>query len=1366
MRRLKVGIRPQLIILVMSLSLLLLLILAVVTGVYFSNNLLDLRAERLEVIAELKLTQIGQLMTLTYYQVNWITQRDLVLSALANYRVGNSLLDSPFMSGANLTIDQLVLSSDNFAAARLYNLDMEVLVELENKITNLSPWARDYLYPLRYNAEVPPPLYLSGIALTGYFTGPVANDTLEDLLPNLPYFMCITLPIYANTLIILTLMFLAGYISVIFSTQLIQLAMSDAKANSLQKSTYSDNQVYLVQPIYGDTTDLIPYTVPPTNHDHSEVVAYKYVLPTGNMLQSTSELYNINSSQAVKKAILEPGQGLSRKIALDNGKVATGFSKIHIDSVTTWTLLVEQPRSQFLQPVNNFKKIIIGVVIGIAAFMCIVTFPLAVYFVKPITQLKDATVLITNLRKPKHRADGTGTTPDNPNGGKSISNVYWPLRRRTPHSHSHHYDEKHELALALANPRNLVLLTPSLARSSAYLLGIRMPEQVPRSKKFFKDEITELTEAFNIMTAELARQYNHLEDRVKQRTKELEALKVEAEAANEAKTVFIANISHELRTPLNGILGMTAIAMDEPDQLRIQESLKLIHRSGELLLHILTELLTYSKNTLKRLKLERANFQILEVVGQTKLIFDKLARDLRVHFSVLVKPAIMRKLILFGDLNRIIQIVMNLVLNSLKFTPVDGLVDVQFKLLGEYDYERLMAVNCEKVYVKNLRKLLRAKALPPVPGQLKLKTLHDGRRRGLDNTKSLNSSSSTTTDLDHSDNISVVTLPTLEYEQALFRNQFQAKPLPTLPQPNPDNSGLGSLDTMLAGLALVKSMLTLATPPPLPPKPQQMNQQQIVNTLYDLQLVLLVATHHEVTKNDKVYKTRTLANPTTWVIQISVTDTGPGIEPALQEKVFEPFIQGDQTLLRSYGGTGLGLSICRQLATMMHGTLTLLLTIGKGLTFTFTVPLKQTGEVIVDEQDMEEYCNDEFNPDAKVNRKVAFEEPGTPNSAIEVINDEVVPQTPNKTGDPTKSESPRRDQEPSPVSSQQGTPPKKPLFTRENLVLLSKPDLITKGLTGTAALMVLKETLEEPDVMLSLTHIRILVAEDNMVNQEVIKRMLKLEGFTNVKMAKDGSEAVEMVRESYETMQLYDLIFMDVQMPKIDGLLATKMIRTNLGFTRPIIALTAFADELNVKECLGAGMSGFLAKPIRRSNIKKVITQFAPQLLGEVLVLPSLEARGFRFGDLSRNTPSGTPISEVPPGTADNASGGIGNGVGTVSANVSAHASETAISPEGGKPKANDCVIAEETKEETNAAKVEEERTAATLATPKEPTEQPAPGADSSNTKEPSSIPLIEVNKAEVVEEKKEVEEEKNEAKQSTNAKSKEGNDVVESYDK
>lgn len=380
----------------------------------------------------------------------------------------------------------------------------------------------------------------------------------------------------------------------------------------------------------------------------------------------------------------------------------------------------------------------------------------------------------------------------------------------------------------------------------------------------------------------------------------------------------------------------------------------------------------------------------------------------------------------------------------------------------------------------------------------------------------------------------------------------------------------------------------------------------------------------ELIKNNKAFRIRNMYKPKTWVVQIEVRDTGPGIEPALQEKVFEPFVQGDQTLSRSYGGTGLGLSICRQLATMMKGTLTLKSAIGVGSIFTFTVPLPQTGEILVDESEMGEFCEDEFNPKARVNRKVAFK-----NSTMDVDNpthheyendelsekDDFVEMSPLRPQPPpsrvrtdsvprsdSSGDSPRQENSDSPGSSGsfqllgKVDPPR---------TTYEKPHLITRSSTGTANSANASDRLDlHHNILDDLSDLKILVAEDNLVNQEVIKRMLKLEGFTNITLACNGAEAVELTKESIEKDEIFDLIFMDVQMPKIDGLLATRMIRTNLRFENPIIALTAFADESNVKECLNSGMSGFLSKPIRRTNLRKIIVEFSPVLLSEIVTTP------------------------------------------------------------------------------------------------------------------------------------------------------------------
>lgn len=121
----------------------------------------------------------------------------------------------------------------------------------------------------------------------------------------------------------------------------------------------------------------------------------------------------------------------------------------------------------------------------------------------------------------------------------------------------------------------------------------RIPSKVKDRKHFIHDELTDLTKTFNEMTDELMMQYEKLEERVQQRTAELEQSKKAAEAANESKTLFIANISHELKTPLNGILGMCAVCMSEEDPVKLKRSLGIIYKSGDLLLNLLTDLLTF-----------------------------------------------------------------------------------------------------------------------------------------------------------------------------------------------------------------------------------------------------------------------------------------------------------------------------------------------------------------------------------------------------------------------------------------------------------------------------------------------------------------------------------------------------------------------------------------------------------------------------------------------------------------------------------------------------------------------------------------------------------------------------------------------------
>jgi CheY-like chemotaxis protein len=121
--------------------------------------------------------------------------------------------------------------------------------------------------------------------------------------------------------------------------------------------------------------------------------------------------------------------------------------------------------------------------------------------------------------------------------------------------------------------------------------------------------------------------------------------------------------------------------------------------------------------------------------------------------------------------------------------------------------------------------------------------------------------------------------------------------------------------------------------------------------------------------------------------------------------------------------------------------------------------------------------------------------------------------------------------------------------------------------------------------------LRILLAEDNIVNQNLVKIMLGKAGH-RVELANNGREAIEKL---IKTDDPFDLIFMDIQMPVMDGLEATKIIRSRGYGDVPIIALTASAMEEDRISCLKVGMDDYLAKPVRMEVVKEVIKKWAPR---------------------------------------------------------------------------------------------------------------------------------------------------------------------------
>jgi osomolarity two-component system sensor histidine kinase SLN1 len=348
-------------------------------------------------------------------------------------------------------------------------------------------------------------------------------------------------------------------------------------------------------------------------------------------------------------------------------------------------------------------------------------------------------------------------------------------------------------------------------------------------------------------------------------------------------------------------------------------------------------------------------------------------------------------------------------------------------------------------------------------------------------------------------------------------------------------------------------------------------------------------------QHDIVQHRSSTPSPQTWLsFEFEVKDTGLGIPEQLQSKIFEPFEQGDLSLNKKYEGTGLGLSICLQLVTLMKGTLTLKSKVGFGSTFIMSVPLRYMasradvlGSSSVDLATMIPPARSRSGDEVEIPR-LAGDTQSTPNiqSTIELI---------------TKID-----------ASSKTTP-----------ALVASQNLLDSPTVGSSQQSIAFASSSEPPSAKAVTlkraeaigtkrrsAIKVLIAEDNKTNQEVMVRMLRLEGMQNVTVATDGQEAFNRIRESVEHQDAYDIVFMDIQMPRVDGLQASRLIR-QLGFVAPIIALTAYTEvfctrylarsgidlmqqERNVQDCLNSGMDFFLSKPIRRPALEHVLETYYP----------------------------------------------------------------------------------------------------------------------------------------------------------------------------
>lgn len=349
-------------------------------------------------------------------------------------------------------------------------------------------------------------------------------------------------------------------------------------------------------------------------------------------------------------------------------------------------------------------------------------------------------------------------------------------------------------------------------------------------------------------------------------------------------------------------------------------------------------------------------------------------------------------------------------------------------------------------------------------------------------------------------------------------------------------------------------------------------------------------------------------------LKFSVSDTGIGIPADKTEKVFEIFGQAETSTTRRFGGTGLGLSISKQLAEMMGGRIWVESVEGKGTTFIFTADFgrgKTVDEEVAPElktlHDLPVLVVDDNATNRTIlskmlkswdMRPVLAESVDEALAALDkeefrlIITDFMMPDRDGL--DLARAIKDRDGDFKLLMLSSAGSPVNEAELRRLNIRrCLTKPakqsvllDAIVKsfGVSTRDRPGEAKATLTS-----KLGSLDILLVEDNRVNQRVATKLL--EGFGHkVQIAGDGRQAVDAV----DSENRFDVVFMDVQMPEMDGFEATKAIR-KLGSTAkngqqlPIIAMTANAMKGDKQKCLKAGMNAYVAKPIRQEHLFEVL---------------------------------------------------------------------------------------------------------------------------------------------------------------------------------
>lgn len=365
------------------------------------------------------------------------------------------------------------------------------------------------------------------------------------------------------------------------------------------------------------------------------------------------------------------------------------------------------------------------------------------------------------------------------------------------------------------------------------------------------------------------------------------------------------------------------------------------------------------------------------------------------------------------------------------------------------------------------------------------------------------------------------------------------------------------------------------------------------------------------------------------VLEFQVADTGIGIPPEVIPMLFTPFTQADGSTTRKYGGTGLGLSICKHLVELMNGEINVTSTVGGGSNFIFTTELK-----VADITCVGLYNSLDLVPDEVISKNilVAVDNQHESNYLAETMKNHGIRC--QRVGDfPSVSHELSKEGQydllmiDSNLLQQSlakriaeirltyfGKIILLSPFGYDNTIssdllheisyIITKPLKISDVINSVCTSLVTdsnykpiykssindEKAYDELEIIEKVRGIRILLTDDNAINQQVGLELLERVGAV-VELADDGKQAIAKSLQNH-----YDIIFMDLHMPEIGGIEATQILRSMPSTKNiPIIAMTANAMQGDRENCINAGMDDYIPKPVRSKDLYELLLKWDPR---------------------------------------------------------------------------------------------------------------------------------------------------------------------------